>query len=261
MINSKQLLKRSNRTLRKNETVSDALATLTHLHMNDLKLTEMPDMSGYFSAVCLYAYDNQIPNLKGIECLGKLEELQAQNNKITEIPPLGPFQLMKVDLRNNEISEIKGFENQHFIYELYLSRQRVPEVILTPNCFETLGESLETLEMAECGLSNLRELFGLYHLRSLNLSGNKIDSLDHLGELLARLPELEKLDLTGNPVCSEVKYREKVIIMGRFTELDGKDIPETQRETLLRMATRKIAKPKPPKKELPPSNFVVHHYH
>ena len=137
--------------------------------MNDLKITDMPDMSLYFSAVCLYAYDNQITSLKGIECLAKLEELQAQNNKITEIPPLGPFQLMKADLRNNEISEIKGFDNQHFIYELYLSRQRVPEVVLTQNCFISLAESLEVLEMAECGISNLEEFYCLYHLSLIHI--------------------------------------------------------------------------------------------
>ena len=35
----KTLLKRSNRTVRKNETVEDACHSLTHLHMTDLNLT------------------------------------------------------------------------------------------------------------------------------------------------------------------------------------------------------------------------------
>ena len=255
----KLLLKRSNRTLRRNETVNDALATLTHIHMQDLKLTELKDLDLFFSAVCLYCYDNEITSLKGIENLTKLEELQAQNNQITEIPPLGPFQLVKCDLRNNCISEIKGFENQHFIFELFLSKQRVPEVILTPHCFESLFESLEVLEMSECGLKSLEEFHCLPHLRVLNLAGNKLDSLPELQVLLSKLVELESLDLRGNPFCSEVKYREHVIVMGMFHELDAKEIPDTQRETLLRMMTRKIAKPKKPKKEQPVQNFLVKH--
>ena len=259
MLNHKLLLKRSNRTLRKNEMIEDALATLTHIHMQDLKLTELKDIQLFFSAVCLYCYDNKIKSLNGIESLKKLEEIQAQNNEITEIPQLGPFQLLKFDVRNNCISEIRGFEDQHFIVELFLSKQRVPEVILRPHCFETLSESLEILEIAECGISKLEEFYCLPHLRELNLAGNKLESLPELSILLSKLVELEKLDLRGNPICGEVKYREKVIVMGMFHELDEKEILETQRESLLRLATRKIAKPKKPKKELPSANFVVKH--
>jgi protein phosphatase 1 regulatory subunit 42 len=108
---------------------------------------------------------------------------------------------------------------------------------------------LETLEIAECGLDSLVELRCLESLRVLNLAGNRITSFEELEGLLSRLKGLEKLDLRGNPICKEVKYRDRVIVMGSFTELDEKGVVETQRETLKRMMNRKpvTAKPPPPK--------------
>lgn len=50
---------------------------------------------------------------------------------------------------------------------------------------------------------------------------------------------IDSIDLRGSPICKQVKYREKVIIMGYFHELDAKEVLDTQRETLIRMQMRK----------------------
>lgn len=253
------ILKRSNRTLRRNESEKDAVATLTHIHMANLKLTKLVDLHLFSMASVLYCYDNELESLDGIENLPRLDELQAQNNRITLIPTLNPFQLFKLDLRNNKISVIQGFERQANLEELYLSRQDVSEVTFAPHCFETIAVTLVVLEMADCGILDLSELLCCHNIRVLNLSGNKIDKLEQVKELCHNMPYLESLDLRNNPVCSIVKYREQVILMGNFRELDGKDIPETQREGLIRLQNRKIGKPKKPKPQKEPSDLVIRH--
>lgn len=236
------LLKRSNRNLRKGESVEDALATITHIHMAESNLTKLENMNLFPSAICLYCYDNQIESLDGVEQLDLLEELQAQHNEISEIPELGPFVLRKLDLRHNKIGTITGLSQQPDIHELFLSYQRVDRVILPEGCLASQCLSLEVLEMASCGLEDLTELRWLENLRELNLSNNKINSFDQLRALFSKLRNLDKVDLRDNPICREVKYREKVIIMGKFYELDGKEILNTQREMLFRMAQRKSTK-------------------
>lgn len=253
-MHAKTLLKRSNRTVRKNETVDEACHTLTHLHMADLNLTSFENerLNLYSHAVCLYCYDNHLQNLNGIENLDLLEELQCQHNEITEIPELQPFVLRKADFRHNKISKITGFSQQPDLRELYLSYQNVPRVELSEGCFASQSLSLEVLELAHCGIDDLRELRCLENLQVLNLAENQINSFDELKALFASCTRIDTIDLRGNPICKQVKYREKVIIMGYFHELDAKEVLDTQRETLIRMQMRKS---KPAKKAETPKEI------
>lgn len=261
-MHAKTLLKRSNRNVRKNETVEEACHSLTHLHMADLNLTSFENerLNIYSSAVCLYCYDNHLQSLDGIENLDLLEELQCQHNEITEIPELTPFVLRKADFRHNKISRITGFSQQPDLRELYLSYQAVPRVELSEGCFASQSLSLEVLELAHCGLDDLHELRCLENLISLNLAENQINSFDELKALFASCVKLDSIDLRGNPICKQVKYREKVIVMGYFHELDAKEVLDTQRETLFRMQMRKAkpAKKSAPAKESNP--LMVKHY-
>jgi protein phosphatase 1 regulatory subunit 42 len=223
--------------------------------MADLGIESLAEerLALYPSCQCIYDYDNHLKSLEGIENLDLLQELQAQHNQITEIPQLGPFSLSKLDLRHNSISKITGLSEQPEIRELFLSSQNVSCVELPVGCFASQSALLEVLEIAECGLDSLIELRCLENLTVLNLAGNRITSFEELEGLFSHLKQLEKVDLRGNPICKEVKYRERVIVMGKFTELDEKEIVETQRETLRRMMNRKPATPKaPPPKEPAP---------
>ena len=235
----KLLLKRSNRSLKKGEKVEDALRTITHLHMYELGLKHFEDLSHFTSAMCVYAYDNQLEDLNGIECLDNLQELQAQNNKIAEIPMLQPFSLRKLDLRHNLIKCIKGLDHQIDLQELYLSGQSAGPVELPPDCLAPCADTLDKLEMAECGISHLSALYPLTRLRFLNLANNNITDFKEIEDLFAHLQNLESVNFSGNPVTSLPRYREKTIILGQFHELDEKEVLDTQRETYLRMALRK----------------------
>jgi protein phosphatase 1 regulatory subunit 42 len=260
-MHAKTLLKRSQRNVRKNETMEDALRTLTHLHMAGLGISslEPEQLNLYSSAICLYVYDNHLTDLSGIDNLDFLEELQAQNNDITEIQEFGPFVLRRLDLRHNCISVIRGLSQQPDLRELLFSGQRVERVVLSPGCFSSQVMCLTLLELADCGIDELTELRGLEALQVLNLAGNLIGSLHDLALLMSTLPSLRNLDLRRNPVCKEVKYRESMIIMSEVAELDGKEVLPTQRETLRRMKRRKISTEEPVKPKKPKNLFLVKH--
>jgi protein phosphatase 1 regulatory subunit 42 len=254
-MHAKLLLKRSNRNIRKNETIEDAMRSLTHLHMCDLGIESLePErLSLYGSCICLYVYDNRLTTLHGIDCLDCLQELQAQNNQISEIPELGPFMLTRLDLRHNLVSRVTGLSQQPALRELYLSAQNVAKLEMPAGCLASQSRSLEVLEIAECGIDDLAELRCLENLKSLNLARNQIASFDELSILLKHLTVLHSVDLRGNPICRVMKYREKVIVMGNFAELDEKKIVKTQQETLKRMQNRKPPAPKrPPSKAAAP---------
>jgi protein phosphatase 1 regulatory subunit 42 len=92
----------------------------------------------------------------------------------------------------------------------------------------------------------------------LNLARNQVASFEELEILFSHLKELQSIDLRGNPICREVKYRERVIVMGDFAELDEKEVVANQRETLRRMQNRKPPPAKRPPPKAPPPLRVKH---
>jgi len=244
-MNFQTLLKRSDIVLKKGETIFEALSSLTHLHMSGLRITDLPDLSLFPQAIVAYLYDNRISNIEGINSLSKLEEVQAQNNEIQIFPVFSlPF-LKKLDLRHNFISLIDNFGGLNELKELYLSHQNTPKVFFSPNCFQSLQNTLEILEIAGCGIESLEQFYCLSKLKLLNLSKNRIFLFEEAQTMLSQMPNLERLNLSGNPICSSIKYRDRIIIMGNFVELDEKLIPESQRIALLRLKSRKFNKSNP----------------
>ena len=69
------------------------------------------------------------------------------------------------------------------------------------------------MSLADNGLSKLKPISRLLGLVTLNLSNNKIEDFDEV-EYLDRLPMLQEVDLSFNPICSEADYRSQVL--GRF---------------------------------------------
>ena len=73
--------------------------------------------------------------------------------------------------------------------------------------------NISILSLADNGLSKLKPISRLLGLVTLNLSNNKIEDFDEV-EYLDRLPMLQEVDLSFNPICSEADYRSQVL--GRF---------------------------------------------
>ncbi|XP_069954926.1 nischarin-like [Cherax quadricarinatus] len=87
------------------------------------------------------------------------------------------------------------------------------------------------LDLSQNSLSSLKGLSKLYSLSSLNVSTNNICEISEVSHL-SRLPCLETLILTGNPVATIVDYRTKVLeLFGqRASEICLDNERPTQRE-------------------------------
>jgi protein phosphatase 1 regulatory subunit 42 len=70
----------------------------------------------------------------------------------------------------------------------------------------------------------------------LDLSGNALTSLSDLEQALQCLPALSSLDLRGNPMCRQPRYRESIAVMADQLEtIDGQGITMQQKQILLRL--------------------------
>ena len=67
--------------------------------------------------------------------------------------------------------------------------------------------------------------------------------MKEMGVLLQSLVKLSELELTGNPLCSKNKYRERIIVMAsNIVTLDGKEIKQMSRQFLQNWKTSKEEK-------------------
>jgi protein phosphatase 1 regulatory subunit 42 len=64
-------------------------------------------------------------------------------------------------------------------------------------------------------LDSLAELSCLERLQELTASGNNLENLRELVQLLSIWPRIKRLDTSRNPMCSKARYRERLIVVSR----------------------------------------------
>jgi Leucine-rich repeat (LRR) protein len=124
-----------------------------------------------------------------------------KENQLTEIDKsikLYP-NLVELVLDKNQIESISNLSSLHYLSSLSLRGNRISEVAN----WHLLVGNLTKLNLSQNKIKKLEGFSKMYSLVNLDLSGNLIDDIkevDHLG----RLPCLENLRLTGNPVACSV---------------------------------------------------------
>lgn len=90
------------------------------------------------------------------------------------------------------------------------------------------------LNLSNCHVASINPLLNLRSLEQLDLSKNRLSSLEDLFEMLGSLLRLENLDLSHNQVTITPKYRERMISFSspRLSVLDKKDIDANQRRMM-----------------------------
>uniref|UniRef100_A0A7N5K374 Leucine rich repeat containing G protein-coupled receptor 5 n=1 Tax=Ailuropoda melanoleuca TaxID=9646 RepID=A0A7N5K374_AILME len=137
------------------------------------QITEFPDLTGTASLESLTLTGAQISSLPQTSCdqLPDLQVLDLSYNLLEDLPSFSVCQkLQKIDLRHNEIYEIKGdtFQQLLSLRALNLAWNKI--AIIHPNAFSTLP-SLRKLDLSSNRLSSF-PVTGLHGLTHLKLTGN-----------------------------------------------------------------------------------------
>ncbi|XP_016054673.1 PREDICTED: leucine-rich repeat-containing G-protein coupled receptor 5 [Miniopterus natalensis] len=137
------------------------------------QITEFPDLTGTASLESLTLTGAQISSLPRTVCdqLPNLQMLDLSYNLLEDLPSFSVCQkLQKIDLRHNEIYEIKvdTFQQLLSLRSLNLAWNKI--AIIHPNAFSTLP-SLRKLDLSSNRLSSF-PVTGLHGLTHLKLTGN-----------------------------------------------------------------------------------------
>lgn len=158
-----------------------------------------------------------------------LTDVDVRGNQIVHIDDsltLAP-NIERFDLSCNKLSSVESLTKLPHLVSLNLSNNLFSTL---ENMHTKLGNIVE-LDLSQNHLSSLEGLSKVYSLVSLNVSTNNICEIPAVNHI-ARLPCLETLIITGNPVATVVDYRTKVLeLFGRrASEICLDNERPTQRE-------------------------------
>ncbi|XP_061430315.1 nischarin [Lethenteron reissneri] len=141
---------------------------------------------------------------------GSLTTLDLSHNRISRIDDTVKLipKVEFLDLSHNAITEIANLQHLYSLVHLDLSHNRVGACV---RLHGTLG-NVRTLSLAGNALRNLAGLAKLYSLAALDLSHNGVEQMEEVRHV-ARLPCLERLSLSGNPVCITTDYRTRTLAL------------------------------------------------
>ncbi len=74
-------------------------------------------------------------------------------------------------------------------------------------------KSLQVLNVSGNRLDSIEELTVLRNLHQFSAAENQLSDMKEMVHCLTSWTQLWKLDLQGNPLCSQPKYRDRLIIM------------------------------------------------
>ncbi|KFV51141.1 Protein phosphatase 1 regulatory subunit 42, partial [Tyto alba] len=151
-------------------------------------------------------------------------------------------------LGGNCITVVEGLDKVEKIRELHVESQRLPlgeKLLFDPRSLRSLAKSLSVLNISNNNIDELEELAVLENLSYLRAVDNQLQHIKALEVVLSKWTKLCRLDLTGNPICHEPKYRDRIVVQSRTLEsLDGKEIKEMERQFLMNWKASKAARKK-----------------
>ncbi|ETW00326.1 hypothetical protein H310_07696 [Aphanomyces invadans] len=241
-VTTEMLMHASKTTLAKGESTEHYLHRITHLTLNNKKLTSMTNLHRCTNVkVVLYMYDNKIASIDAtLSSLRHLTHVHLQRNRISKIEHFDALvHLEKLYLDGNQISRLEGLANCTSLQELHLSNQVAApssgdEFTFDEDSIMTLRHSLRILHAANCNIRNPAPIQALGRLELLDLSRNHIRGVDAVYGLVGNLRRLKDLNLTNNHVNATPKYRDNTIIFSHasLAVLDTKPIDANQRATM-----------------------------
>uniref|UniRef100_A0A3B3SYH4 Uncharacterized protein n=1 Tax=Paramormyrops kingsleyae TaxID=1676925 RepID=A0A3B3SYH4_9TELE len=192
-----------------------------------------------------------IPTWKSLTTLDmSRNSLQCIDDSVKLIP-----KVEFLDLSYNELTMVENLQHLYNLIHLDLSYNKLT---VLEGVHTKLG-NIKTLNLAGNQLDSLSGLNKLYSLVNLDLSSNKLAQLEEIKNI-GTLPCLEKLSLTGNPMCIIPDYRTKVLAQfwDRASEVCLDSTITTEKELDTVEVLKAIQKAKEAKDRMASSEKKVH---
>ncbi|XP_068018611.1 protein phosphatase 1 regulatory subunit 42 [Melanerpes formicivorus] len=234
---------------RSQENLGQRLRKITHLNLADKNIDVIGDFSLCKNLRVLYLYDNRIRQIQNLDFASNMTHLYLQNNCIAAMESLSSLKnLEKLYLGGNCITVVEGLDKTDKIRELHIESQRLPlgeKLVFDPRSLRSLAKSLTVLNISNNNIDELEELAVLENLSYLTAADNQLRCMKDLEVALHQWTKLCRMDLTGNPICQEPKYRDRIVVQSPALEsLDGKEIKEVERQFLMNWQASRAARRK-----------------
>ncbi|RLW13204.1 hypothetical protein DV515_00000312 [Chloebia gouldiae] len=222
---------------------------LTHLNFSDKNIDSIGDVSFCKNLRVLYLYDNHISQIQNLDFASNVTHLYLQNNRISSIENLSSLKkLEKLYLGGNYITVVEGLDKVGELRELHIESQHLPlgeKLLFDPVSLNSLAKSLSVLNISNNNIDELEELAVLRNLCYLKAVDNQLKHMKDLEVVLKKWTKLRRIDLTGNPICQQPKYKDWIILHSLTLEsLDGKEIQEMKRRFLMNWKASRLAREK-----------------
>lgn len=223
-------------------------------------------LTGLTSLLALNLRDNGVLTLPEGLLLPNVQIADLAGNRLMSAP-LGAASapaLVSLDVSNNALADATGFSGLNALRVLTINGNTVITTLAD------LGElpALERLSAKDCGLTDTNGLEGLSSacknvdfsgnqigdlsgfataaaslsgLKTLNLSGNALDSLDQL-ESLAKLSALTDIDLSDTPIADTDAFKTEVVLrLPGVTTISGEAVTDEDRDAAKELKAQRKA--------------------
>uniref|UniRef100_UPI00358FAA26 protein phosphatase 1 regulatory subunit 42 isoform X4 n=1 Tax=Myxine glutinosa TaxID=7769 RepID=UPI00358FAA26 len=248
---TEELVARSNNPVKckKGEDVPRYLRRITHLYFANRNIDCVDGLSACHSLSVVYLYDNRLRKLPRFSFASQLTHLYLQNNQLYRMENLANLHnLTKLYLGGNFISVVEDLNGLKYLQELHVENQHLApgeKLLFEPRSLQAVAMSLCVVNVSGNRLDNLVDLACLERLNHCITTNNLLHNVKDLAAVLACWPLLCRLDLVGNPLCQQAKFKDEIITAtSKLGLLDGKEIKTTTREFLLNWKAHKEARKK-----------------
>ncbi|KAK6618266.1 hypothetical protein RUM44_002717 [Polyplax serrata] len=225
---------------RKDESDMEYLTRVTHLHLQSQFIDKIAAIPQCPAISVVYLQNNLLQTIQNLDNFPRLTHLHLEHNYISKMENLKNLtSLKKLYLGSNEISVVEGLEGLKDLVELHLENQRLPQgetLYFDPRTLSHLAKSLKVLNISNNNITSIQCLDGLVWLRKLLVERNLIKDINDVTETLSCLTNLEEFYSQGNPVASDRKYLDAIVVATKTLRvLDGKAVNEKTRTFITNM--------------------------